>query len=142
MPRIPFLSITNRLVVAFLLSCLLAVCGCQKQVELPPTHPASGKVVYKDGTPMKGGTIQFLSTTPDSSIVVSGAIGDDGSFTLYTLKDKRKAAGAVEGKYKVTILPPQDAEHHRIMPIPLPDTYTVKPGENTFPTMKVPRASR
>ena len=91
---------------------------------------------------MKGGTIQFISTSSDSPTLTSGEIDDKGNFKLYTLKDKQKTTGAPEGQYRVTILPPQSEDHRPVRPITLPQTYTIKPGENTFPTITIPGSSR
>jgi hypothetical protein len=139
MLRIEPSSGLRNLLAALLPLCLLLALGCGKEVDMPATHPASGKVAYMDGQPMKGGTIQFTPSAPDSSLTVTGEIDDDGSFVLHTLKGNRKASGAAEGLYQVTVMPPQTADHQRIMPVVLPDTYTVKPGENVFPTITIPR---
>ena len=142
MRRMPSLVRAKGLFTAWLLAYTLLDLGCEQRGNLPPTHPASGKVVYSDGTPMKGGTIQFLSTSPDSTLVTSGEIDDDGRFTLYTLQNKTKAAGAVEGQYQVMILPRQGEDHKPVAPITLSESYTIKAGENTFPNITVPRAPR
>ena len=139
MGRMPCLAIARSFLVALLLPGPLLVSGCQPQGDLPPTHPVSGKVVYKDGTPMKGGVIQFGPVSDESSILVSGEIDENGGFTLYTTKDKQKKMGAAEGQYEITIVPPQGGEHQPAPPFTLPETYTIKAGESTIPT-KIGRA--
>lgn len=139
MPRIDPPSAARAIVALVLLLSSLSLAGCQKQEEMPATHPASGKVAYKDGQPVTGGIVQFTSTAPDSVIFVNGEIDENGNFSLHTLKGKTKASGAVEGQYEVTVLPPQTPDHQQIMPVTLPGTYTIKPGENVFPTFKIPR---
>jgi hypothetical protein len=117
---------------------LLLALGCSKTADLPLTHPVKGKVVYTDGGVMSGGSIQFVSSPPDPLLTVTGVIDHDGYFTLSTLKGSNKVAGAVEGTYQVTIVPPQTDDHQPVMPVMLPGRYTVKAGENIFPDFKVP----
>ena len=139
MPRIDPFAVKWNPLAALLPLCLLLALGCGKQVDMPATHPASGKVVYKDGRPMKGGTIQFTPLAPDASYTVTGETDDNGSFALHTLKGNRKASGAVEGQYRTTVMPPQTADHQQITPVALPGTFIVKPGENVFSTITIPR---
>lgn len=117
---------------------LLLALGCTKGADLPPTHSVKGKVVYTDGRPMSGGSIRFVSSPPDPLLTVAGVIDNDGNFTLSTIKGKKKVAGAVEGRYRVTIIPPQVDHHQPVAPIKLSGGYTVKAGENTFEDFKVP----
>ena len=88
---------------------------------------------------MKGGTIQFAPTAADASFRVMGEIDENGAFTLRTLKGKQMASGAPEGSYRVTVLPPQTADHQLVRPITLSGSYTVKSGDNVFPTITIPR---
>jgi hypothetical protein len=113
-----------------LLVGLVFLAGC-KTSKLPKTNPARGSVFYQGGQPMKGGSIQFLSLT-DPDLRVSGKIQNDGTFTLETLKDRDKIAGAPEGEYRVSILPPLEGDHKGVPPISVPGTKTVMPGENQF----------
>jgi hypothetical protein len=131
-------SLSKHLRRAVLSLGLLLALGCSKTADLPLTHPVKGKVVYTDGRAMSGGSIQFVSSPPDPLLTVTGTIDNDGHFTLNTLKGNKKVAGAVEGKYAVTIVPPQTDDHQPVMPVMLPGTYTIKAGENTFPDFKVP----
>ncbi|HTU16444.1 MAG TPA: hypothetical protein VMG10_00150 [Gemmataceae bacterium] len=117
---------------------LLLVVGCQKAADLPLTHPARGKVVYADGRPLSGGTIQFAPASSSSSVAVSGAIDNEGRFTLSTIKGSQKVAGAVEGQYQVSIIPPLTDRRQPVVPITLPGAYTVKAGENVFPDFQIP----
>jgi hypothetical protein len=112
--------------------------GCQP-ADMPATFPVSGSVAYVDGQPMKGGTIQLAPTGNDPSLLLTGTIDDNGQFTLFTLKGKRKVPGAVEGQYEVTILPQQGDDHQSVPPVTLPEACTIKPGESTLPAFKVPR---
>jgi hypothetical protein len=139
MRRIDPPSFRRNPVAAVLPLCLFLAFGCQKPEDMPVTHPAGGKVAYKDGQPMKGGTIQFTPTAADASFRVMGEMDENGAFTLRTLKGKQTASGAAEGPYRVTVLPPQTADHQLVRPVMLPGTYTVKPGDNVFPTITIPR---
>jgi hypothetical protein len=109
---------------------LLFAVGCGP-AGLPKTYPANGTVVYKGGRPMKGGSVQFTSTQ-DPGLKVIGAIGDDGTFALTTIRDQARADGAPEGEYRVTVLPPLQGEHKGLPPIMLPQTYKVGTTDNQF----------
>ena len=110
---------------------LLFAAGCSSSAGLPKTYPANGTVVYKGGQPMKGGSVQFTSTQ-DPGLQVIGAIGDDGTFALTTIRDRARADGAPEGEYRVTVLPPLQGEHKGLPPIMLPQTYKVGTTDNQF----------
>lgn len=110
---------------------LLFALGCGSSAGLPKTYPANGTVVYKGGQPMKGGSVQFTSTQ-DPGLQVIGAIGDDGTFALTTIRDQARADGAPEGEYRVTVLPPLQGEHKGLPPIMLPQTYKVGTTDNQF----------
>jgi hypothetical protein len=115
----------------------LLLVGCASS-KLPKTYPAGGSVVYQGGQPMKGGSIQFRSTA-DPDLRVTGKIKEDGTFTLETMKDRERAAGAPEGEYKVSIMQPLEGDHpalegkHKgVPPIELSAPYTVKAEKNEF----------
>jgi hypothetical protein len=115
---------------------LLAAVGCTSS-SLPKTYPVKGSVLYRGGQPMKGGMIQF-TPAEQSAVRVSGAIGEDGTFSLFTIKDTAKVAGAPPGEYHVDVLPPlsgqpkgqEPAGHVAAMPIPLPGAYKVESKDN------------
>jgi hypothetical protein len=88
---------------------LMAVPGCAAKEELPKTYAVTGKVVLKNGKPLKGGFITFTSVTNHEQRAY-GDIKEDGTFTLDTAALTSQArterlAGAVEGEFKVTIRP-------------------------------------
>lgn len=74
-----------------LLALLLAGCGS----NLPSV---TGKVVYEDGTLVKGGSVTFNSK--DKGVNASSDIADDGTFVLTFNGDK----GAPPGQYKVVVV--------------------------------------
>jgi hypothetical protein len=76
---------------------LLGAGGCGGETFFP----VSGKVVYKDGTPVSAGLVIFEPVS--QKISARGEIQADGSFQLGTRKDND---GALEGDYKVLIAPP------------------------------------
>jgi hypothetical protein len=125
-----------------LVAALLLAAGCQGNSNLPKTYPVRGKVVFADGTPLRGGLVQF---TPENKaeVTITGAIQEDGSFTLTTLAENESLTGAPEGQHTVTILPPlgQDQRAPKGMPqhpIQLREPVTVKAdGPNTF-TLTLP----
>src|SRR5262249_150116 len=71
---------------------LWGVSGCGGET----VFPVSGKVTYKDGTPVTDGLVIFEPVSQKSS--ARGEIRADGSFQLGTYKD---TDGALEGDYKV-----------------------------------------
>ncbi|HET6574966.1 MAG TPA: hypothetical protein VFG68_15275 [Fimbriiglobus sp.] len=76
---------------------------------MPKTYTVTGKVVLKNGKPLKGGFITFTSVANDEQRAY-GNIKEDGTFALDTVALTSKArseklAGAVEGEFKVTIRP-------------------------------------
>jgi hypothetical protein len=88
---------------------LVAVPGCGPDEELPKTYTVTGKVVLRNGKPLKGGFITFTSVTSDEQRAY-GDIKEDGTFTLDTVALTSRARserleGAVEGEFKVTIRP-------------------------------------
>ena len=94
---------------ALWLGMSLVVAGCATKEELPKTYAVKGKVVLKNGKPLRGGFITFTSVTSDEQRAY-GDIKEDGTFTLDTAALTSKArterlAGAVEGEFKVTIRP-------------------------------------
>ncbi len=82
------------------LLCSVAV-GCGSSG--PETSPVSGKVTYKDGSPVPGGTIVFSK----DNMEVTGAIKpEDGTYTLTTAKE---GDGAPPGDYQVYFRQPNEA---------------------------------
>jgi hypothetical protein len=104
-------------------------------------YPVQGKVVFPDGSPLKGGWVNFEPV--DSSVKVStrGRILPNGTFRMGTYGDDD---GAFEGQYRVMLtapLPPKLDERH---PPPPPIharftsyetsglTFTVTRGANDY----------
>src|SRR5260370_23831932 len=87
-----------RLLVLPVLFLLVAgMSGCSSGL-----YPVKGKVVFKDGTPLKGGIVVFESLDHDR-VMARGDIGSDGTFSLSTNKP---GDGALPGKYRVLVSPP------------------------------------
>lgn len=133
---------TTRIATAAL-AALFLVTGCTGGKAVPKTYPVSGKVVHADGTPLRGGLIQF-KPQGNAAVTTSGPIAADGSFTLSSFIDEQKVAGATEGPHTVTILPPQGqdqgaARGRSVQPVELRETFTVRAdGENKF-TIALPK---
>lgn len=109
--------------------CLSAGCPSGGK-KLPAVYPVEGKVVYKGGQPLTGGSVSFQSQT-DSSFAASGEIQPDGSFTLWTFADKERVKGAPPGKYNVTVMPAMGSDHS-IQPIAVAKPIEVEAKENRF----------
>jgi hypothetical protein len=79
---------------------LLALTGCRGPGPYTGSlYPVKGRVLLADGTPLAGGTVQFIPTL--GGLPASGKIAADGTFLL---KSKTRD-GAAPGEYKVRIEP-------------------------------------
>jgi hypothetical protein len=80
--------------LALKLLALILLAGCtDRGLQL---WPVAGKVVYQDGQPLPGGTIE-LENKDNSTLTAVGTIAADGTFRL--------EEGAAAGKYRVAIVP-------------------------------------
>ncbi len=130
--------------MAFLAAALALVAGCKTapKNEVPKTYPAGGKVIGEDGRPMTAGTVEF--SAPDKpNVTTNGAIGEDGSFQLFTIVGDERVEGAAPGTYTARIVPVQAQSHEKLSArqtrsIDLPGTYTVKEGGPNEFTLRVP----
>ena len=104
--------------------------GCTKPGDIPPTHKVEGKVIDKDGKPYStGGAIIFHHDTKDH-ITAGGEIKSDGTFTLQSTFGFTKVSGAVEGSYKVTIIPKSPGV--ATPPVSLQKKHVVEPRDNNL----------
>ncbi|MCI0682550.1 MAG: hypothetical protein L0Y71_10635 [Gemmataceae bacterium] len=95
------------LLVAGALLLTLNVSGCgtgDANANLPKTVPVTGKVVLKGGAPVTAGLVQFVPVN-GSPYTIMGEIQSGGDFSLSTVVGQTKVPGAIEGDYKVTVLP-------------------------------------
>jgi hypothetical protein len=99
--RVPRWS-TARLLL-FGLAVAAVVSGCTSGD--PKTYPLKGKVVFKGGLPVTGGSIAFESTSGDPPWRAGGQIEPDGTFTsVSTLgPDGKELKGLVGGTHRVRI---------------------------------------
>ena len=111
---------------------ILAIGGCQgAQATRPKTYPVHGKIMYKGGEPLTGGTVQFQSVA-DSSFTTMAEIQQDGTFTLFTLINNKKYLGSLPGDHRVTVIPRMGADQVLQEVKPLQPVWTVEPRENDF----------
>jgi hypothetical protein len=108
--------------------CLLV--GCGNNPRLPSTHPVRGKVVFRQGGPLSGGTILFQSKDKPGIVAVA-KIGEDGSFEVKSSMAGDEAPGAIAGRHEITITPPFVGGRFTMPPIP-PQEVTVSEGENNL----------
>ncbi len=92
----------NKLYATLAGSILLALVvflprGCSNRIA---TYPVSGRVVFKDGTPVRTGTIEFEHQDGLKMPAVNGKIDDNGNFVLGTYENKD---GAPAGLYKASV---------------------------------------
>jgi len=92
------------------LVCLLTA-GCGTS-EFPKSYPVSGTILLPDGTPMKGGNIEFESVT-DSNMRAMGEIGQDGTFaSVYTYKSNgHEVMGLIAGEHRIRFELPGAADN-------------------------------
>ena len=90
----------DRLVLWIVVLVSLTGCGDDGRV---PTYEVQGKVVFKDGSPLQGGSVICLSDSTEHSMSARGNIAEDGTFTLGTYESDD---GAIAGKHLVAIDPP------------------------------------
>ena len=119
---------------------LAVAAGCGD--GLPKTHPAKGRVVYKDNRqPVKGGIVEFVSVSDPTVRAVGDPIGEDGTFTLVLFKDGKEKGGAAEGEYQVFVelrAAEGEAGGGRIAA----GTCTIKPGNNDDLVLEIDRPKR
>jgi hypothetical protein len=106
----------------------------------PRTYPATGRVVWEDGSPateMAGGMVELRPVAGG----IEGARGDiapDGGFRLVT----PPYSGMFPGDYQALVVPPWDVLTEKELPSPIARKYerfdssglqfTVQPAENVF----------
>jgi hypothetical protein len=115
--------------------------GCDNgrpQPEFDTLHPVKG-VVKRGGQPVKGGLLQFTPEPNKPEFLINSVVGDDGTYTLTTVRTTDKSGerrtGAPAGTYKVTYTPPlaDQTAGGLVIPVDLPSTVTVNAGENNLP---------
>lgn len=117
-------------VLVFCLTVVLAVCGCQhkRTVDVPATYPVFGKVVSPRGNIPAGYRIKF--TSPDPECSASSLLGPDGSFSLTTRYMSVACEGAVEGEYRVSLIPPLGLSNKGVPATIIPRPIRVEPKDN------------
>jgi hypothetical protein len=89
-----------------LLLTLLAGCG---KTGAPKTFPVSGKVVFENGdVKLLSGSSVYRVHAQDGAVAARGNIREDGGFTLKTHWQGQVLAGALEGTYRVQIVPDEN----------------------------------
>jgi hypothetical protein len=135
--------------LAVVAAAILLACACSKKPTLPETYPVQGKLVFPDGQPVPGGVVKFNSQR-DTTVIATGEIGRDGTFTLSTFKVGVRSAGAIEGPHRVTVIFPDDfggpartggAPAGGALSVVLPKPHTIQPQDNEF-TLTVPKPTR
>ena len=116
---------------------LLGVAACSRaKMGLPKTYPVTGKAVYRDGSPVPEGSLEFYPIS-GTSYRPRGFIRD-GTFTLKTVAENTSLDGAPEGEYRVTIILGQGQEPGP--PLQYGKTVKVRTGENNEITLTLDRA--
>jgi hypothetical protein len=115
------------------LAALVVIAGCGGT----KLYPVTGKVVFPDGSPLTGGTVEFGPVDKNAVLGPRGEIQADGTFRMSTFKE---GDGAPEGKYRVLVAPPEIGDPDRPQPLVIDRRfksfdksgleYTVQPGKN------------
>lgn len=110
----------------------LSTTGCgPPRVPPPKLVSVKGVVVFKNGTPVAGGTVEFRSKS-DPALTMMSVIGEDGAFELFTIFRNEKLSGATEGLCQVTVHPPPKELMKPVDPYRIAEPITIGPGENVF----------
>ncbi len=125
---------------------LLGLSGCGQA-----KYPVTGKVVFKDGTPLPGGLLVFSPVDPANHTGARAYIDTDGTFVMST---DSEGDGSLVGKYKALIRGPTQGhgEDDPLSKVPMIDMkyysfeksgleFEVKPGPNDF-TITVDRYTK
>ena len=126
---------TRGLAVALGLAALAGCDGGKPKGELPPLHPATGKVV-RGGQPVNGGLVRFFADPEDPDVVVNAEVKADGSFELQTMhaQSQKRGTGAPAGTYRVTYFPPSGDQTAGPTPEPVEvaQRQTIQAGSNSL----------
>src|SRR5207302_7005677 len=112
-----------RVLGAMLVATLFALTGCDS--GQPKVYPVKGKVVSKGRGSVKdltGYNVQFQSVS-DPGEMPGGAIGEDGSFALYTRHGGKVVPGVKEQTNRACLLQPP-VEGGAPPPLVIPRRYT------------------
>lgn len=121
--------VTSLSLAASLLIAVGACSGCGESTPpAPPTYAATGVVTWKNGTPLSGGIIQFVSQR-DSTLNMSSPIGSNGRFALQTIVGNSNLPGAIEGPCQVLVTLPFAGVAEPTV-IVLPQPYEITPQAN------------
>jgi hypothetical protein len=121
--------------LALVLGLALAA-GCDNgkpKGDLPPLHPAKGKVV-RAGQPVAGGLVRFHADPDDPDVIVNADVAADGTFELHTLHalSQKRGTGAPAGTYRVVYFAAMGNQTEGLPagPIELPQKQTIQAGNN------------
>ena len=119
-------SSMRRVSIAWLLLVCSAGCGGPGPYS-GALYSVKGQVLLADGTPLKGGSVQFIPKL--GGLPAYGTIGPDGTFSLQSLKSRE---GAAPGEYKVRIEPSSELRAKKgkaAKKLPFPSKYGEYDGE-------------
>ncbi len=110
-------------------ACCMVGCGNGN----PTTHQVTGTVVFKDGSPLSDGSVEFETKLEGKPITAIGQIGSDGKFTLGTFE---AADGALPGKHRVAVFLQNEIGNKHERPDKLPP-LVLDPRFSDFNTSKL-----
>jgi hypothetical protein len=95
-----FKYLATQIGVAMVFVGVACLTGCSD--GRPTTFPAGGRVVFPDGSPLRGGNIEFAPKAGTGKTSARAMIEDDGTFRLSTFAN---GDGALAGDYRVSLIP-------------------------------------
>ena len=122
---------------------LLSMTGCKPEPpkEVPPqTVPVSGKVIDHHGQPLEKAMVEFRAVQ-GKPWTTFGLTDAQGEFTLETMVNGEKLAGAVVGDHRVSVTPPftDSPEQSSAAPYQLRRPLKVEAEKDNFFTIEMPR---
>lgn len=129
------------LITALSLLCANMGCSGPKQPEFDALHPVTGKV-QRAGAPIARGSVSFKPIPETQDFSVNGEVGEDGSFTLTTVRmtDSKgeRRPGVPAGEYSVIYIPESKDQTVAFQPpITLPNKVVIEAKDNNV-TLEVP----
>jgi hypothetical protein len=116
----------------FIVAAVVAGCSRNTSQELPPLHPAKGKITHNGKTVGKG-HVRFTPETNQDYTIFS-QVDENGAFDLVTVRGGKESKGAPAGEFKVFYIPDTGGEQSVSAPIETTKTFTIeaKPNELTI----------
>ena len=118
--------------------------GCDNGPPPPAVYPTTGVVLGTDGSPARGGMVEFRQTEAPYFVATS-PVAPDGTFRLAAIVEERRLDGVPEGSYRVTVLPDFSGsaqDQHLTQPVVLQEPISVSAAANNILEIDVRNAAK